>query len=120
MSYDVGFAKPDRRIFDAAENMADQLAAAQDAASHGRAVPWVKVYVGDEYENDVVGAQGAGWNPVFVGTEEGLSGKEAFSDLEKLGSTALDESFTQHSGPVTIRAESTQRVLEWLIEQYAR
>jgi hypothetical protein len=124
MSYDVGFAKPDRRIFDAAENMAYQLAAAQDAASHGRrgnrAVPWLKVYVGDEYENDVVGARGAAWNPVFVGTEEGLSGKEVFSDLGKLGNTALDEVFSQNSGPVTIRAESTQIVLEWLTQQYAR
>jgi hypothetical protein len=123
MSYDVGFAKPDRRIFDAAEDMAGQLVAAQDAASHDRrgngALPWLKVYVGDEYVNDVVGARGAGWNPVFVGTEEVLSGKEVFTDLENLGNTALDEAFSQYSGPVTIRAESTQRLLKWLIQQHA-
>lgn len=124
MSYDVGFAKPDRRIFEASEGMADQLAAVQNGVASGwqenKLGPWLKVYVGDDYKNDVVGAQGAGWNPVFVGTEEGLSGKEVLSDLEQLGNKSLDEAFSQESAPVTIRAESTQKFLEWLIQQYAR
>jgi FMN phosphatase YigB (HAD superfamily) len=53
LSEDVGSMKPDRRIFDAAWK------AAADGA------PVRKVYVGDSFATDVVGAKNAGWFPVL-------------------------------------------------------
>lgn len=50
LSYDVGYEKPDRRIWDAAAKQAS-------AASDG----WRKVHVGDDLEKDVRGAEDAGW-----------------------------------------------------------
>ncbi|KAK4038875.1 hypothetical protein C8A01DRAFT_17109 [Parachaetomium inaequale] len=127
MSYDIGFAKPDRRIFDAAEDLANQLVAVQAAASSRQdisleqeTVPWLKLYVGDEYEKDVIGASRAGWNPVFVGAREDLAGRENISDLDQLGGRALEELFPREGLSLTIRAESTQNVLEWLTKQYSR
>ena len=52
VSEEVGFMKPDRRIFDAA----------LEAAGGGERR---KVYVGDSYEHDVLGAKGAGWLPIL-------------------------------------------------------
>jgi 5'-nucleotidase len=52
LSEEVGTMKPDRAIFDAA------LRAAGSPAVR-------KVYVGDSWETDVVGAKAAGWLPVF-------------------------------------------------------
>jgi FMN phosphatase YigB (HAD superfamily) len=129
MSYDVGYAKPDRRIFDAAEEMANQLLLAQGnthlSKDGGRerkpeAVPWLKLYVGDEYEKDVVGARRAGWNAVFVGAEEEVPGQEKMPGLRQLGDKSLEEVFPQGGSPVAIRAESTQMLLEWLRDQHLR
>lgn len=67
MSYDVGHEKPDRRIFEAAEEMLDvALKADKAAAGSSQRSEWRKVYVGDEYDKDVVGAVGAGWNAVLI------------------------------------------------------
>ncbi|KAK4243292.1 hypothetical protein C7999DRAFT_44866 [Corynascus novoguineensis] len=126
MSYDVGFGKPDRRIFDAAEDLAVQLVATQEATEHEQhigpaqtALPWLKLYVGDEYENDVLGARGAGWTPIFVGTEEVVSNQDRVLDLEQLGkSLTLEDLSQQHDPRLLIKARSTQHVLKWLIEQY--
>jgi hypothetical protein len=60
MSYDVGVEKPEKGIFDAACKMAGSVSA--DVEEGG----WAKVYVGDEYGKDVVGANGAGWNAVLI------------------------------------------------------
>lgn len=54
LSDDVGAMKPSRAIFDAAER----------AALPGGG-PARKVYVGDHFETDVVGAKSAGWLPVL-------------------------------------------------------
>ncbi|WPH02759.1 putative HAD superfamily protein [Acrodontium crateriforme] len=65
MSYDVGHAKPDMRIFAAAEEMLS-------SSHHGRETDfssWDKVYVGDEFKNDVLGALEAGWNAVLIDRE---------------------------------------------------
>ncbi|KAH8776280.1 hypothetical protein F5883DRAFT_410102, partial [Diaporthe sp. PMI_573] len=74
MSYDVGFEKPDRRIFDAADELAREIIASrigeEAAVSGDGSAAWTKVYVGDEYEKDVVGALGAGWNAVLIDAEE--------------------------------------------------
>jgi phosphoglycolate phosphatase-like HAD superfamily hydrolase len=69
LSYDVGHEKPDPRIFFAAEEMLASLLAAD-----GQKVDvdeWRKVYVGDEFAKDVVGATRAGWGAVLVDREEG-------------------------------------------------
>lgn len=54
LSDDVGAMKPSRAIFDAAER------AALPAGGPAR-----KVYVGDHFETDIVGAKNAGWLPVL-------------------------------------------------------
>ena len=56
LSEEVGAMKPAREIFDAAV-----LAACGTEGGNGRR----KVYVGDHFATDVVGAKGAGWLPVF-------------------------------------------------------
>ncbi|AEO62206.1 uncharacterized protein THITE_2106121 [Thermothielavioides terrestris NRRL 8126] len=130
MSYDVGFAKPDRRIFDAAEHMANQLLAMQqqrgaETGSSGSAKgdsPWLKLYVGDDFEKDVVGAQGAGWNAVFVSPEEHSVSdqKKDMSDLEQLEGKTLEDVFPQDGpSPTLIRAERTQSFLAWLMKRCA-
>lgn len=52
VSEEVGFMKPDRRIFDEALRLA--------GGGERR-----KVYVGDSYEHDVLGAKSAGWLPIL-------------------------------------------------------
>jgi HAD superfamily hydrolase (TIGR01549 family) len=52
LSEDVGVMKPAREIFDAAVRLT--------GVSEGR-----KIYVGDSFESDVVGAKGAGWLPIL-------------------------------------------------------
>ena len=127
MSYDVGSSKPDRKIFDAAEDMANQLLAAQvphESRSPGLdqapPTPWLKIYVGDEYEKDVVGARRAGWNPVFVGAETDVPGQENVLDWKQLGDMAVEEIYPEGSDPMTVRAENTQEFLEWALKNLAR
>ena len=62
LSYDVGHAKPDRKIFNAAAGLARTLVPSMEKGN-----AWVKVYVGDEFGADVVGGLRAGWNVVLVG-----------------------------------------------------
>lgn len=67
MSYDVGHEKPDRRIFEAAEGMlATKLDAKGEDCSMTRLEEWQKVYIGDEFEKDVVGALNAGWDAILI------------------------------------------------------
>lgn len=68
-SYDVGFEKPDRRVFDAAKSTLREILAAEKGMSSAQEVDlgdWDLVYVGDEIEKDGVGATQAGWNAVVV------------------------------------------------------
>ncbi|KAK3325050.1 hypothetical protein B0H66DRAFT_547307 [Apodospora peruviana] len=73
ISYDVGAEKPDRRIFDAAEEMARTVCRARNrqAAAAGVDDKWLKLFVGDELATDVVGALGAGWHSVFLVQQQG-------------------------------------------------
>ena len=71
ISYDVGFEKPNREIFAAAEEMAGRV------IGRGKRVDtddWLKIYVGDEFGADVAGALGAGWNAVWIPDMDGGSG----------------------------------------------
>lgn len=111
MSYDVGFAKPDRRIFDAAEEMAKQLVAAQD----GDDSAWLKLYVGDDFAKDVTGAHTAGWNAVFVGSEASALEQRLPSGLRELQNNKLKEMLSPDGTPPNLsRASSVQMVLGWL------
>ncbi|KAJ4306052.1 hypothetical protein N0V88_000848 [Collariella sp. IMI 366227] len=120
MSYDVGVAKPDRRIFDAAVDMADQLVVVENGGSRGDegASSWLKLYVGDEYEKDVVGAREAGWHSVFVGKKEDIPDEEKALELGECQAAAVEEVFREGEPPRTIRAESTQSFIQWLSEKY--
>jgi FMN phosphatase YigB (HAD superfamily) len=72
MSHDVGHEKPDKRMFEAAEALAASVLARDEGLSTGaRSLPkdWQKIYVGDEYDKDVVGALSAGWNAVLIDRE---------------------------------------------------
>ena len=70
MSYDVGKEKPNARIFRAAEEMLDPaLKARGDAFTARDLSAWEKVYVGDEYDKDVVGARKAGWHSILISEE---------------------------------------------------
>lgn len=68
MSYDVGCEKPDTRMFRAAEELLMKLPAAEGTELSA----WERIYVGDEYAKDVVGATGAGWKAVLVGREAAI------------------------------------------------
>ncbi|OAL49615.1 haloacid dehalogenase [Pyrenochaeta sp. DS3sAY3a] len=64
LSYDVGFEKPDRRMFDSAvdmlrENLAGNV---EDLTVDS----FEKLYVGDEVEKDYEGARAAGWDSVLL------------------------------------------------------
>ena len=62
LSEEVGAMKPDRRIFDAAVEAARLAGAGGD----GR-----RVYVGDSYAHDVVGARAAGWEAILFNPSDG-------------------------------------------------
>jgi hypothetical protein len=89
LSYDVGAEKPDGRIFAAAEEMLGTLLRREDSvgssSSDASAEAWSKVYVGDEYEKDVVGATRAGWKAVLVEREDAGAGREEREGVEWLG-----------------------------------
>lgn len=115
MSYDVGVEKPDKLIFEAAELMLTQIISAQDGKSLADARAdvrtWRKVYVGDEYDKDVVGAKDAGWDPVLFDPEK------EFSEIPRLGdfpAQTLDEFFRVHA---IGRARSIQDLVEWIISK---
>ncbi|KAK8130598.1 hypothetical protein PG999_002978 [Apiospora kogelbergensis] len=99
MSYDVGYEKPDRRIFDAAEHMLAQIIAARDGMEPGgtealaMAQTWRKVYVGDEHIKDVLGASAAGWDPVLF--EPGVTSDDAIPTLNFAVGQTLPQQFKE-------------------------
>jgi len=141
MSYDVGAGKPSRAIFDAAESLAaevvsyeasaseagcDPAAAARDKTPLSEVLPvadsestsWLKVYVGDEFEKDVVGSMAAGWNAVFVKRADEVKGAGDFKmrDLKECKEASVEEVFPPSSVevPVALRAEGVDVFVRWL------
>ncbi|KAH6610193.1 hypothetical protein Trco_000213 [Trichoderma cornu-damae] len=110
MSYDVGVEKPDRRIFHAAELMLSHVITAR----HGETPvepgleSWQKVYVGDEFAKDVVGATGAGWNPVLLDVE---GESTEIASLEDCPPQTLQDLFEQHA---VVRVRSIRGLVTWL------
>jgi hypothetical protein len=108
MSYDVGHEKPDRRIFEAAEELATAVTLAKDQGAD--ADEWQKVYVGDEYGKDVLGATGADWNAVLVQEDTGSDQEHVrWRDADTPGT--LHDLF-QRSNAVGFR--SLTKLAEWL------
>ncbi|KAF2712524.1 haloacid dehalogenase, partial [Pleomassaria siparia CBS 279.74] len=67
MSYDVGFEKPDRRIFQAAEAMLKETLAEDGEGVEEQAIGGFEMlYVGDSFEKDYLGAKDSGWEAVMV------------------------------------------------------
>ena len=60
LSYDIGFEKPDRRIFDEAQRVALARACAPASAK------WSYMHVGDDKDKDYQGARNAGWRGILV------------------------------------------------------
>ena len=73
LSYDVGFEKPQRRIFDATREMAELN---RFGVSHC-------VHVGDDLEKDYEGAEAAGWKGLFLDREE-IHASEGIERLRSL------------------------------------
>lgn len=130
MSYDVGAEKPDSKIFNAAERIGQEIMEGRKMQNppHVRRKDdedqWVKVYVGDDFTNDVVGARDAGWNSVFVGEFDDKRARGAGVILEELSGKRMmkkraEEVFLPVEGdakPVCLRAGSVEEFLEWLVK----
>ena len=78
LSYDIGFSKPDPRIFDATKKMA-QKALGEDLKC---------IHVGDDLDKDYYAAQAAGWQSVLLDrrdecTDPAISRVVKLSDLSR-------------------------------------
>ncbi|ETS73944.1 hypothetical protein PFICI_13810 [Pestalotiopsis fici W106-1] len=116
MSYDVGVEKPDRAIFASAESLAAQIISARDdglvAQAEAKVQHWHKVYVGDEYAKDVEGALQAGWNPIFLETDEVAANIASLTDYP---SQPFDPELSRifHDQKV-VKVQSIQGLANWL------
>ena len=72
LSYDVGFEKPHRRIFDATREMAES----RFEVSHC-------IHVGDDLEKDYQGAEAAGWKSFLLDRED-IHASESIERLRSL------------------------------------
>ncbi len=83
LSYDVGFEKPDRRIFDAAKEQVH----AEENLECGY------LHVGDDLEKDARGAEAAGWTGVLLDRDNQYenSGVPCVRSLAELGDIVLKE-----------------------------
>jgi hypothetical protein len=63
-SYDVGYEKPDRRVFDAAMALLSEKLV--DEGKGESADDFEKLYLGDDLENDYLGARAAGWDAALI------------------------------------------------------
>lgn len=84
LSYDVGAEKPDRRMFDAAEEMLRRVAPEEDALS------WQKVHIGDEHAKDVAGALSVGWDAVLLDVDGASNDVPSLGDA---GAASLQDVF---------------------------
>lgn len=116
MSYDVGYEKPDNRMFSAAESMLAKIIQSrkyQLAASDGansRESNWTKVYVGDEHEKDVQGSVNAGWNAILL---DPANESPQIPRLEDHLDSSLPE--VTHKNPVT-KVQSIGKLAAWLAQ----
>jgi FMN phosphatase YigB (HAD superfamily) len=83
LSYDVGHQKPDLQIFAAAAERGRAMLSSEDGSqgpSDANPIPassvmtapageWTYLHVGDNIEQDVLGAKSAGWNSILLDRE---------------------------------------------------
>lgn len=77
VSYDVGFNKPDRRIF---AHVADKLSLKENDEIY---------YVGDSFENDIVGATNYGWRAIWLNRRKKNPVKKVANYIEVNGDKQL-------------------------------
>jgi FMN phosphatase YigB (HAD superfamily) len=119
MSYDVGVEKPDKRVFEAAEMMLAQVLETREGRGPDEpladaAASWKKLYVGDEFAKDVVGAQNAGWKSILLVAKDGSENAGQHIDvptIEESSGTSFKELFRDHSYAT---ATSIQNVVSWI------
>lgn len=80
MSYDVGFEKPDRRIFD----IARQLGSKGQLIEPYEIEPYECLHVGDHIQQDFLGAQAAGWNSLLLNRHQHNVGNQGAKNLHSL------------------------------------
>jgi FMN phosphatase YigB (HAD superfamily) len=113
MSYDVGHEKPEKRIFQAAEEMLDPALKARGDTSTTRDLKaWERVYVGDEYDKDVVGARNAGWHSILISEEPTDDDSTGVKWLEDKPPRSLMSVFGS-KGPA-VGFASLNRIADWL------
>lgn len=76
LSYDVGFEKPDRKIFDSSKSFIQEK----------KGTEYQYVHIGDDLDKDVKGADAAGWKGVLLDRndrcrEEGISRVRSLADI---------------------------------------
>ena len=109
LSYDVGFEKPNRQIFDAAtEMLKETLAGTQEGLT---AEDFEKLYVGDDLEKDYEGAKAAGWNSVFLGRDSSSSGSN--SEIEKQRELGNAEVVDKNGGSRIVLMAKSLSALSW-------
>ncbi|KAH7139476.1 haloacid dehalogenase [Dendryphion nanum] len=82
MSYDVGFEKPDRRIFDAALQLTNGILAAENRKYTME--DFDKLYIGDSNEHDGEGARQAKWNSLLIDRELSSQTHSVIKSLEAI------------------------------------
>ena len=82
LSYDVGAEKPDRRIFEAARNLAAQMLSSSTTTAGAAGEDFLRLHVGDDLAKDTLAAQQAGWHGVLLDREGRY--ESAFRDGEQL------------------------------------
>lgn len=114
MSYDVGHEKPDRRIFEAGEEMLDRLILSSNMATQGlpSASDWHRVYVGDEYDKDIAGALAAGWLGVLIDRE----GPQKRSDICWLDEQMPGTLFEAFAKSRAVGFTSMAKLADWIPE----
>ena len=114
MSYDVGYEKPDKRIFAAADVMLHAtLQADGEASTPDDQTSWLRVYVGDEYDKDVVGATGADWNAILIGPES--TGQ--YNDVRWLDDAPAGNLREMFNSSKAVGFSSLSKLAAWLPEK---
>ncbi|CAK7203134.1 hypothetical protein SEUCBS139899_005863 [Sporothrix eucalyptigena] len=113
MSYDVGAEKPDPFIFRAAESLLPVVVGAQ-GETELNLDNWDKVYVGDEAQKDVSGAQAAGWHPVLL-AEKDADALNGLLRLEDCRPQPFGQLFGSQSDNVVVGVDSVASFVQWML-----
>jgi FMN phosphatase YigB (HAD superfamily) len=111
ISYDVGHEKPDKHMFAAAESLAINILA-QNGGESTETLPgdWKKIYVGDEYDKDVIGSLGAGWQAVMIDRETRV-GRDDVDWCDEREPSSFEELFARASA---VGFSSLAKLAGWL------